>query len=173
MFEKFGEFDSWEEINRAAEAQKTEGDLEALRELAKENGFDVEDAEDFYNGYLDHFCMPKDTAYAKLRLEAEELGLEREFAMLKEEIEMLIEKEARNDDQTLALGIRRKGKRLAEYLAKVIDRGYEQAITPPKAILDKVTAVPSQYRSWMKTGMPSKAERMEILREYYCGEVTG
>ena len=29
MFEKFGEFDSAEEINRAAEAQKREGDTEA------------------------------------------------------------------------------------------------------------------------------------------------
>lgn len=30
MFEKFGEFDSYEEINRAAKAQLEEGDLEAM-----------------------------------------------------------------------------------------------------------------------------------------------
>ena len=45
MFEKFGEFDSYEEINRAAEAQKAEGDTEAILALAKENGLDEEDAQ--------------------------------------------------------------------------------------------------------------------------------
>ena len=30
MFEKFGEFDSYEEINRAAAAQLAEGDTEAI-----------------------------------------------------------------------------------------------------------------------------------------------
>lgn len=31
MFDKFGEFDSYEEINRAAKAQLEEGDLEAIK----------------------------------------------------------------------------------------------------------------------------------------------
>lgn len=47
MFEKFGEFDSYEEINRAAKAQLEEGDLEAIKTIAEENGLDPEDAEDF------------------------------------------------------------------------------------------------------------------------------
>lgn len=40
MFDKFGEFDSCEEINRAAKAQLEEGDLEAIRTIAEENGLD-------------------------------------------------------------------------------------------------------------------------------------
>ena len=48
MFEKFGEFDSYEEINRAAKAQLEEGDLEAIKTIAEENGMDPEDAEDFF-----------------------------------------------------------------------------------------------------------------------------
>ena len=47
MFDKFGEFDSYEEINRAAKAQLEEGDLEAIKTIAEENGLDPEDAEDF------------------------------------------------------------------------------------------------------------------------------
>lgn len=35
MFEKFGEFDSAEELNRAALAQRNEGDAEAVRALAE------------------------------------------------------------------------------------------------------------------------------------------
>lgn len=40
MFDKFGEFDSFEEINKAAAGQKEEGDEAALKDLAKENGID-------------------------------------------------------------------------------------------------------------------------------------
>ena len=40
MFEKFGEFDSSEEINRAAAAQLKEGDIEAVYAIAEENGLD-------------------------------------------------------------------------------------------------------------------------------------
>ena len=166
MFDKFGEFDSFEEINRAAEAQKAEGDLEALKALAEENGFDPEDAEDFFHGYLDHFCAARDAALGKLRIERTDMKLEREFAMLTEELE-----KACMESPGVAAGVRKKGKSLAGYLAKIIDKGYEDAVEPPKAILDKVTAVPSQYRQHMKTGMPDKRDRMEIMRSYYCGEV--
>ena len=44
MFDKFGEFDSAEELNRAAAAQKKEGDYEAIYALAKEDGIDREEA---------------------------------------------------------------------------------------------------------------------------------
>lgn len=48
MFDKFGEFDSAEELNKAAEGLKEEGDKESLIELAKENGIDPEDTEDYW-----------------------------------------------------------------------------------------------------------------------------
>lgn len=168
MFDKFGEFDSYEEINRAAEAQLKEGDIEALKELAIENGFDPMDAEDYFCGALDSFCGIKDTALGKLKIEKEAMKLEREFVLLEEELE----KECMTDS-AVAAGVRKKGKRLAEYLAKVIDKGYEQAVTPPKEILQYVKIVPSQYKDRMKTGMPDKATRKEIMRAYYCEEVTG
>lgn len=176
MFDKFGEFDSCEEINRAAEAQKAEGDLEALRELAKENGLDPEDAEDFFYGPNNEdniFCWARAAAIGKIEVEKKELKLEREFEMLTEELVKTLTEESLNGQPKIALGVRRKGKRLAEYLAKVIDRGYEQAVTPPKEILQYVKAVPSQYKDRMKTGMPDKATRREIMQTYYCEEVTG
>lgn len=40
MWDKFGEFDSWEEINRAAKAQLEEGDMDAVRAIAEENGIE-------------------------------------------------------------------------------------------------------------------------------------
>ena len=38
MFEKYGEFDSVEEINEAAKAQLEEGDLDAVMEVEDTNG---------------------------------------------------------------------------------------------------------------------------------------
>lgn len=168
MFDKFGEFDSFEEINRAAEAQRAEGDLEALKVLAEENGLDPEDAEDYFDGAMGELCTESAAALGKLRIEKTDMKLEREFVMLTEELE-----KACMEDPAVAAGVRRSGKTLAEYLAKIIDKGYRDAITPPKAILDKITAIPSQYRGQMKTGMPDKRDRMEIMRSYYCGEVAG
>ena len=50
LFEKFGEFDSAEELNRAAAAQLAEGDIDAIYGIAEENGIDREDAEDYIDG---------------------------------------------------------------------------------------------------------------------------
>lgn len=58
MFDKFGEFDSCEEINRAAKAQLEEGDLEAIRTIAEENGLDPEDAEDYCTGAIEELTTP-------------------------------------------------------------------------------------------------------------------
>ena len=40
MFEIFGEFDTFLELNQAAEGLKEEGDMASLRKLASENGID-------------------------------------------------------------------------------------------------------------------------------------
>ena len=76
MFEKFGEFDSAEELNRAALAQRNEGDAEAVRALAEENGLDPEDAEEFLAGDVDFLALPFNAAVGKLTVERKELRLE-------------------------------------------------------------------------------------------------
>jgi hypothetical protein len=50
MYEVFGEFNSIEEINMAAEEQKEQGDKESLLTLAKENGIDEYAAEAYWSG---------------------------------------------------------------------------------------------------------------------------
>ena len=76
MEHKFGIFQTVEELNRAAAAQKAEGDLEALIGLATENGIDKEDAEDYMDDCADCLCTPYMAAIGKLNMEAEELKLE-------------------------------------------------------------------------------------------------
>ncbi len=69
MFEKFGEFESYEEINKAAAGFKAEGDMESIRGLAKENGIDADDAEDYIAGDMDTLCNAKSAALGRLQIE--------------------------------------------------------------------------------------------------------
>lgn len=124
MFEKFGEFDSAEELNRAALAQRNEGDAEAVRALAEENGLDPEDAEDFLDGAEDFLVLPFNAAVGKLTVESKELKLE---GVLEDWVNDLID--LCSEDNELSLAVRKKGKELAEYIARIIDEGYEHRIT--------------------------------------------
>lgn len=66
MFDKFGEFESYKEINAAAAGFKDEGDYESIRALAKENGLDPCDAEDYITGEVDKLCNAKSAAGGRL-----------------------------------------------------------------------------------------------------------
>ena len=72
MFDKFGELDSVEELNRAAAAQASERDEEALVLLAEENGIDSEDVEDYLAGCTEELATPLMAAVGKLNVEKEE-----------------------------------------------------------------------------------------------------
>lgn len=75
MFEVFGEFDSAEEINKAAAAQLEQGDMQAVRDIAKENGLDPDDAEDYITGDMAELCNPLMAALGKLKIERADLEL--------------------------------------------------------------------------------------------------
>lgn len=73
MFEKFGEFDTVEELNKAAAGFLAEGDFKSLRELAEENGLDGEDAEDYIAGNVPELASAFSAALGKLELEEKEI----------------------------------------------------------------------------------------------------
>lgn len=73
LYEKFGEFDSAEEINAAADGQRAEGDTDAILTIAQENGLDREDAQDFIDGVTPELCSPLSAALGKLKIESAEL----------------------------------------------------------------------------------------------------
>lgn len=74
MFEKFGEFDSVEELNMAAEGFRSEGDMESLYALAEENGIDREDAEDYADGITDDLATPMTAALGRIKAERASTG---------------------------------------------------------------------------------------------------
>ena len=52
MFDKFGEFDSFNEINELAENLLNEGDIESLKVVAKENGIQADFVDLYTNGEI-------------------------------------------------------------------------------------------------------------------------
>ena len=165
MFDKFGEFDSPEELNRAAAAQKEQGDEEALFLLAEENGIDREDAEDYYDGALDMLATPAMAAIGKLAVESKDLKLGGVLLDWVEELQtMCIE------DEAFARAVRRKGKDLAGYIALTAEEGYKNRTVVDRRIVDKTDQIKKILGNHeFAIGIPNKNARKGLTRLYYLG----
>ena len=116
MFEIFGEFDTFLELNQAAEGLKEEEDMASIRKLASENGIDEFDTEAYIKGEIPELSNPMTAALGKLKKEKEESNRYVTTAI----IGYL---ESVCDDIDMALAIRKKGKRAS----KVYDKVYKYA----------------------------------------------
>lgn len=168
MFDKFGEFDSCEELNRAAEAQRAEGDEEALKAIAKENGIDIEDAEDFMDGCVEEFTTPLMAAVGKLKVETMELGLAGVMLDWKDQIVAACAKDA-----ALQIAVRRKKKSLAECLAVMLRFAFENKVQVSDQVVSitKVTQNGKEVpmRKPVYLGIPNRVQVEKLMREYYLG----
>lgn len=165
MFEKFGEFDSPEELNRVAAAQKQQGDEEALILLAEENGIDREDAEDYYDGALKELATPAMAAIGKLAVESRDLKLGGVLLDWVEELRSLcIENEA------FARAVRRKGKGLDGYIAATAQEGYKNRAVVDRRIVDKAPQIKKILGGHeFAIGIPNKKTRRDLAMTYYMG----
>ena len=145
MFDKFGEFDSYEEINRAAKAQLEEGDLEAIKTIAEENGLDPEDAEDFCTGAIEELTTPSLAAMGKLELEAKDLSL---TGALRDWTDFI--KQLCLEDEEMAL---------------ILEKAFNDKAQLDDRITKAAGLTPPLYIS-----IPGKAQIKEIVRGYYLGE---
>ena len=79
LFERFGEMDL-EELNKAAEGLKKEGDLDSLRALALENGLDPEDVADYVAGDTKQLATLRQAALGKIKVQEEQTEIPRTAA---------------------------------------------------------------------------------------------
>lgn len=110
MFDKFGEFDSVEGLNKAAEGFKNEGDEQSLIELAIENGLSKEDAEDYIDDITD--CLATLPMAAQGRLDVEEADSNIKNPMEKMALGViLLMLRGMCEDEDMQNAVLRKGKR--------------------------------------------------------------
>lgn len=168
MFDKFGEFDSAEEINRAAKAQFDEGDEQAIYDIAKENGIDKEDAEDFMDGAFPTLVTIKTAAIGKLKVEAEDLELK---GIVEDWKDILVEE--CTESEQMCIAVRKKGKELKHCIAHLIRFAFENKVQISDKIVNvtKVThnGKEEPMRKPLYLGIPNKAQVKKIIREYYLG----
>lgn len=163
MFEKFGEFDSCEELNRAAAAQKEQGDEEALILLAKENGLDQEDAEDYYDGALEVLATPVMAAVGKLAIESADLKLGGVLLDWVDELRSMC-----LESEEFARAVRRKGKGLDGYIARTAEEGYKNRAVVDRRIVDKTKQIKQILGNHeFAIGIPDKKTRRKLAMEYY------
>lgn len=168
MFEKFGEFDSAEELNRAAAAKKEQGDDEALIALAEENGIDKQDAEDYIDDCVDELATPLMAAVGKIRVEYESLKLKGILVDWKDVVVDLC-----TENTELQEAVRRKGKSLRDCMAALIRFAFENKEQVSEEIV-KATKVTHNgkeepLRGPLYLGIQNKTQTKKIILDYYLG----
>ncbi len=164
MFDKFGEFDSAEEINKAAQGLKDEGDTESIKSLAKENGLDPEDAIDFINGEIDTLTTPLLAAGGKLDIEEEALNLPKDI-LIRDWVNYI--RQEMVEDEDLRAAVRKKSKKLSECVGALMKFSFDNRWEVPKAITEGAKLGSNCKVSF---GIPSKVKVKEIIKTYYGGE---
>ncbi len=160
MFEKFGEFDSYVELNAAAKGFKDEGDEESLYALAKENGIDEEDAQDYLKDMVPELCNELMAAVGKLKVECEELKVKE----LMEDWTEYIKTQC-VEDRAIAAAVRRKDKSLKECIAKLMLWAFSNQQEIPVEI-QKAAKINAGKVTF---GIPGMATAKRLITEYYLG----
>lgn len=125
MFDKFGEFDSFVEINLAAEGLREEGDIEGLRELAAENGLQ-DMVEEYISGKSEQLCDVVSAAIGKLEVEKKEA---QPWAALADDVVDYLMGNC--DDTAFAAAVRKNGKRIEQAAREVEKEAKKNSITIP------------------------------------------
>ena len=158
MFDKFGEFDSCEEINELAENLLNEGDVESLREVAKENGIVTDIVEMYVQGDLVDLCDPLTAAIGKIEVECEEL---KPKEIMQDWVEYL--KCQCMDNEKLAQQVRKKDKSLKGCIGALLSWSFKNQQDIDKDII-KAAGVSAGR---VTLGIPGMGRAKKIIREYY------
>lgn len=178
MFETYGEFDSFEEINARADELMNAGVRQGIIDLAKENGIPEEFAQAFIDGDIPYLCDAATAAVGKIEIERQETVLE---GVLEDWISY-IEAECQ-EDEDLARAVRSKGKSLNGCIAELIlasllnqkqvDRAImdivEKRVQEEKIDLKKQTGIEPRWLQYTKLGFPGMGAAKKLIRKYYLG----
>lgn len=158
MFDKFGEFNSYKEINELAENLFNEGDQESLHVLAKENGIPEEMVEAYLQGEIAELCDPLTAALGKIEVEEADLKPEQ---IMKDWVEYL--KAQCMSHEVAALQVRKKGKSLKACIAELLKWSFKNQ----KSIDKDIVKAAGVNASKVTLGIPGMGQAKKIIKAYY------
>lgn len=161
LFNKFGEMDSYKEINELAENLFNEGDTESLREMAKENGITEEFVTMYLAGDIPVLCDSLTAALGKIDVEADQLKPQE---IMEDWVEYL--RGQCMENELLAHNVRKKGKTLKGCIAALLLWSFQNQQTIDKEIV-KAAGVTAGN---VTLGIPGMGRAKKIIMEYYMGK---
>lgn len=177
MFDKYGNFDSVEEMNWAAEKLANQGKDDEVKDLARENGFEDYVAEMYLSGDLPSLCPdPADAATAKLAIEKKEMKI---TGVLNDWINYI---EAQCvDDEKVARAVRSKKKSLVGCLAELMLYSLlnqhpvetsvleivERKVKDQKIDLKKTAGIEPAWLKYTRIGIMDMGTARKLIRDYY------
>lgn len=161
MYERFGEFNSAEEINETAVNLRREGDTESIKILAKENGIDEDVAEVFIEGTLLYLCDNMTAAIGKLDIEEKDLKAKEIMADWADYI-----KARCFEDENMAKAVRRKDKSLKGCIGALLTWSFKNQIPVDKEIMKAAGVTAGRCT----LGIPGIGTAKKIITEYYLGK---
>ena len=160
MFDKFGEMDSYKEINTLAENLFNEGDIESLRNMATENGISEDFVELYLSGEIMELCDGQTAAYGKIDVEVKELKIK---GIMEDWLEYL--RVQISDNDLLAHRVRMKDKSLKGCIAALLKWSFKNQVLVDKEILKAAGVTAGK----VTLGIPNMGKAKEIIRNYYLG----
>lgn len=155
MFDKFGEFNSYKEINELAENLFNEGDYDSIRAVAKENGIPQDYVEMYVQGDIQELCDKLTAALGKIETEAASL---KPKEIMEDWVEYL--KGQCMENEVLAHQVRKKGKSLKGCMAALLRWSFKNQNTVDKDII-KAAGVSAGK---VTLGIPGMARAKKLLR---------
>ena len=160
MYQKFGEFDSFGDINELAENLFNESDFESIKLLAHENGIPEDFVEMYIEGDIPVLCDAMTAAVGKLDVEAADMKIQ---GLMLDWLDYI--KVQCGENTILAYKVRNKGKSLAGCIGELLKYSFANQWTVPDMI--KKEAQVSANR--VTFGVPGMADAKRIITEYYMG----
>lgn len=160
MYERFGEFNSYEEINQCAEGLFNEGDFDSLRVMAGENGIPEEYVQMYLTGEIPELCDLLTAAIGKIDLEAEQLQLS---GIMQDWADYLRGQCVEHEE--MAAAVRKSGKNLVECMGALLKWSFRN-----RKLMNKDIAKAAGVTCHVEFGMPGMGEAKKIIREYYLEE---
>ena len=161
MFDKFGEMDSFGEINEVAENLFNEGDTASIKTMAKENGIDKEYVEMYLSGDIPVLCDAMTAALGKIDVEVADL---KPKEIMKDWVEYL--RGQCMENELLAFNVRKKGKSLKGCIAALLMWSFKNQQPIDKGII-KAAGVSAGK---VALGIPGMARAKQIITAYYMGK---
>lgn len=161
---KYGEINTIEAMNNKAAELLKENDKSGIMTLAKENGIDKEDAQDYIDGICNEFATVTMAAVGKLKVESEELKID---GILKDWVGYI--NQLVTEDRIFAALVLKKS--LEGCISQLIKYAFENKVQVNNKIVDitkvKVNGKTKQLRKPLYLGIPNTLEAKEIIKKYY------